>query len=232
MALLLRLARNAGHRTAEQKLLLSGHKIVTEYLEAKQVLDLFVTPRYARKYCHIQGTKIAEHDLERITREARPEGILAVIRMPSVKQAVTSRLLLLQRLRDPRNLGAMLRSAHALGFKVKLLDCCDAYSLEAIRVARGVHLIWDDVLIDTPVEQYQVIASELPDKLKIEKFPPDGFYFSNTVQPPFALLMGEETHGLAASTITPDAYASIRATGSLNVSIAASILMQRLMINS
>lgn len=51
---------------------------------------------------------------------------------------IVRRLLVLDRVQDPGNLGTLLRNAEALGWDALfLMDCCDPYNDKAIRAARG-----------------------------------------------------------------------------------------------
>ena len=88
----------------------------------------------------------ADAAFEKITTEKAPQGLIAVVRMPRTPAAAGAftewqrgrRLLMLDELRDPGNLGTILRSAEAMGVTgVILSGCADVYSQKTVRAAMG-----------------------------------------------------------------------------------------------
>lgn len=88
---------------------------------------------------------------EKLTEEKSPEGIVAVAHMPTALHMTATpealsglvrreeRLLLAESLRDPGNLGTVMRSCAALGIDRLILsdDCADLYSPKTVRAAMG-----------------------------------------------------------------------------------------------
>lgn len=84
---------------------------------------------------------------EKISEERSPEGVITVAKMPtklhaSVGPNVLSkeeRILIAESLRDPGNLGTVIRSAYALGIDRLILtdDCADIYNPRTLRAAMG-----------------------------------------------------------------------------------------------
>ena len=87
----------------------------------------------------------------RMTEEKSPEGIIGMAEMPKRLHAVVApealatlvgseeRILLAESLRDPGNLGTVMRSCAALGIDRLILsdDCTDLYSPKTVRAAMG-----------------------------------------------------------------------------------------------
>lgn len=86
---------------------------------------------------------------EKISEEKSPEGIVTVAETPralcrayaceSDIPAINERILIAEALRDPSNLGTIMRSAYALGIDRLILtdDCAEIYSPKTIRAAMG-----------------------------------------------------------------------------------------------
>ena len=123
----------------------------SRYEKMRDVLDAELAPVYVVEPEVLRG--IAGYDVHR--------GVLASARrrpsrtLPDV--AVNARrLLVLEGVNDAENIGAVARSARALGFDAMVVDptCADAYSRRAIRVSMGeiLHLpvvrgaMWPDPL--------------------------------------------------------------------------------------
>ena len=82
--------------------------------------------------------------LSQLTGYALTRGILCAMRRPQARTAETtclgaSRIAVLEGIVDPTNLGAIFRSAAALGMEGVLLDptCCDPLHRRAVRVSMG-----------------------------------------------------------------------------------------------
>ena len=76
-----------------------------------------------------------------------PSGIMAVAGLPcsSAKLKCDTDTLVLDGVQDPGNLGSMLRSAAAAGFRQVVLsaDCAQAWSPKVLRAAMGAHFFLD-----------------------------------------------------------------------------------------
>jgi TrmH family RNA methyltransferase len=94
---------------------------------------------------------VSDEVFEKISEEKSPEGVICVAKMQeelhetlSAKELVSEisageRILLAESLRDPGNLGTVMRSCAALGIDRLILtdDCADIYSPRTLRAAMG-----------------------------------------------------------------------------------------------
>ena len=74
---------------------------------------------------------------ESVSSEVTPQGVLAVVELPSNKLKVPQdSCILLDRLQDPGNLGTVIRTANAAGYsEIYLINCTDPYSPKAVRAS-------------------------------------------------------------------------------------------------
>ena len=80
---------------------------------------------------------------EKVSTERAPQGIIAVCSAPGTDVSDAAeldgkRLIALDGIRDPGNLGTILRTAYAFGYDAALLsDCADVYGHKTVRASMG-----------------------------------------------------------------------------------------------
>ena len=103
------------------------------------------------KYELTQVVRVADHLFDRISSEKAPQGVIAIIKYLDFFRKMdiiykedfflsdAERCIVLCSLRDPSNLGAIIRSAAALGVDRLILtsDCADIYSAKTVRASMG-----------------------------------------------------------------------------------------------
>ena len=178
---------------------------------------------------------------EKISSERAPEGIMCVCEyaedihrdvVPDESGvAEDENILLLESVRDPSNIGAIIRSAAAFGVDRIIMssDCADIYNPKALRSSMGTvfGLKIDRVLaIDCAIdylrscgrEVYAATLGEYSVRLGESEIPPSA-----------CVLIGNEGHGLSEQSVsrcTGSIYIPMReGVESLNASVAASVLM-------
>ncbi len=176
---------------------------------------------------------------DRVLKEASdtltPQGIMAVVKKPvyDLKTIITApdaNLLLLEDIRDPGNLGTILRTAEGAGVTGIILSksSVDMYNPKVIRSTMGAIYrmpfiyaeVFKDVLIQIKKNNISVYASYLN---------AGQTYDEVNYQDKCAILIGNEANGLSSETASmSDQYIKIPMEGnveSLNAAVAAAILM-------
>jgi TrmH family RNA methyltransferase len=136
--------------------------------------------------------------------------------------------LALEEIRDPGNLGTIIRTADAASAKgIVLIDqCCDPFSPEAVRATTGS--IFAMPIVKRERSAFIVELTSWPGDIIATKM--DGSHdFRRAYRPPVMLLMGSESTGLSAE-LCAAATVSVRipmAPGpeSLNVATAAALML-------
>ena len=165
-----------------------------------------------------------------------PQGIAAAVRLPGPesRSAVPGdRLLVLDGVQDPGNVGTMIRTADAAGLDGILLgpDCADVFSPKVLRATMGsifrVGLAFPTDLAgrlrDLRREGYAVVSSQLDG---------DPFYDRPPLGGRWALVIGNEGNGVSAP-VREAATHRLRlpmrgGAESLNAAVAAGIMMYEL----
>ncbi len=170
---------------------------------------------------------------EKITSEKGSEGILAVISYASVREQCplnrAEKLIALEGVQDPGNVGTLVRTAAAFGFDgVLLTGCTDPFGPKAIRASMGaaaripLRIFSDtDSLFDFLEERgvHTVAACLESDSRSIDEV---------HLAPPVCVLIGNEGRGLSRKAVErAKEKAIIPMTGmeSLNAAVAGSVFL-------
>lgn len=176
--------------------------------------------------------------LTQLTGYTLTRGVLCAMRrkpMPKVADVVKNahRIVVIEAVTDTTNIGAIYRSAAALGIDAVLLtrDTCDPLNRRAVRVSMGTVFLVPWTWLDEPIaslrnEGFRTVAMALSDN----SIPLDDPRLQ--AEPRLAIIMGTEGDGLPQQTID-DADYTVRipmANGvdSLNVAAAAAVAFWQL----
>ena len=167
---------------------------------------------------------------DKLSEVQAPQGVLAVFSWPDVPvpDDATPLVLVLDRLRDPGNLGTLLRSAAGAGVSAVYLtaESVDPWNAKVVRAGMGAHfripLLPFDEATATAMHQ------ELPLRAAATSNAPVAYDAVNWTQPA-ALIIGGEADGVspqltawASQAVAIPLAASVE---SLNAAIAGSILL-------
>lgn len=179
---------------------------------------------------HVSLTKVTSEIMKVICETETPQGIAAICKQQTGTISNKHRkLLLVDAVQDPGNLGTMIRTADAAGIDAVVLGIgtVDLYNAKTIRATQGslfhVPIIKDDLTAIIP-------------KLKENGIPiygtslKDGVVYKNEApSEAFALLVGNEGNGVSQELLTltdQNLYIPIYGKAeSLNVAIASAILI-------
>ena len=149
-----KLAGSAAFRREQGEFLAEGARLCADAAVSGAAIETaFFTEEDARRY---QGylerilprarsvCRIAPHVADLLSATKRPQGIFCVIRMPEHRKTPREMepagcYVALENIQDPANLGAVLRTAEALGISGAFLseDCCDLYGPKVLRASMG-----------------------------------------------------------------------------------------------
>ncbi len=178
--------------------------------------------------------KIPDSLFKKISDTISPQGIIALAKIPEISNEINKegRYIALENINDPSNLGAVSRTAEALGVSGIILsgDSCDPYSPKSLRASMGTLLRMPVILTDnfpefiknTGLTSFACVVDKNAKSIS-------DIEFSNGC----VLMIGNEANGLTDNAkAIADAKITIKMTGlaeSLNVSVAAAISMWEMM---
>lgn len=228
-------------RHKERHFVIEGLRLVEEALKAGVVPALaFFTPDLSDSQrggellaviedlpgeCFIVTDKV----MRALSDTVSPQGILAVVPFLELPLPEDSWLfLVVDRVRDPGNLGTILRSAEAAGVSQMILTpaTVDVYSPKVVRGAMGAHFY---LPIVTGVS-WSKMAEALGDRqILLAEAKGDKVYYEVDWTKPSALIVGSEAKGASqeAERLATERIA-IPMQGkaeSLNVAVAASVIL-------
>lgn len=124
-----------------------GLRLCQEAVSANRTKTLFFTRDFVEKhpdYAMIgDQIEIAEHVAQTLSDVQNPQGIFCLCEISGLKHSIadllSGKILALEHLSDPGNLGTILRTAEAFGANGILLsdDCADVFSPKVLRAGMG-----------------------------------------------------------------------------------------------
>lgn len=229
------------YRRRERLFLAEGKRVVGELLRSRRPLEaLLVCDGKSDRWEALLNAaptglgiyRLSAREWAGVSQDAAPEGVMAVAAMPPPldPSSLPDRrgpLLLLYRVGDPNNLGALLRTADWFGFGTVLLSAgsCEATNPKVVRTSMGslFHL--------TVVEEvdFERLLPGLRGRFRVVGSGLDQGYPPHPCEVGTALLMGSESHGLPASllALTDERWRipGGRGVESLSLPQAAAIMM-------
>ena len=226
------------HRAREGRFVVEGARLIDDALAAHVTPDWVfyvdrLSPRAQEtlsrlKSRHVELVAVSAEVLEACSDTQTPQGLMAVVPFPQLAVPHNSSLVLIaDALRDPGNLGTLLRSAAAAGVDAVLLspETVDAYNPKVVRGAMGAHF-------HVPILQANWTSiREQVHGLSVYFATADGelAYTAVDWKWPSALIVGNEATGAGQEAAQlPAARISVplsREVESLNAAVAASVIL-------
>ena len=125
----------------EDKLyVIEGEHLVIEAMKYNLVTEVIITPTY-NKPLNIKTTIVSNEVMKKITTLASIPNIIAVCKSKEESKIVGNRLLLLDNILDPGNLGTIIRTAKAFNIDTIIIgdDCVSLYNDKVLRSTQGLH---------------------------------------------------------------------------------------------
>ena len=226
-------------RNKEKMYLAEGLRTIELALEYKADIEMIVIREGSEFNLNIGDNSICtlSKDLyDQVSDTENSQGIMAIIRMKDFSKEDYNpnkhkKILIMDRLQDPGNVGTIIRTADAMGFDLICMTkgCVDVYNPKVVRSAMGSGFYMDILLESQEVildllkkSDSQIISSYLST---------DTYYNQVEYKESCAIIVGNEANGINEFWIdNSDILVKIPMYGkaeSLNVAISSALLMSR-----
>jgi TrmH family RNA methyltransferase len=218
------------YRFAHQLFFAEGIKVIQELLESNFELEhLYTTQEDFEKVSNERKTHINENDLKKISTLATPNSCLAVFKIPTEKKIREKGLILaLDSVRDPGNLGTILRLCDWFGIEQLICskETADIYNPKVVQATMGS-------IARVNVNYIDLEAFIRPTQLPVFGTFMDGNNIYKTELPQEGIIvMGNEANGISPelekiikNRLTIPRFGTIQKTESLNVATATAIVL-------
>ena len=213
--------------------LVEGKKMFSECLTSGLEIErVFLAESYLEELpsLRVETVRVSDDVFRFLSDEKTPQGVLCRVRIPMREMvAPTGKCLLLDGVSDPGNVGTILRTANAAGYREVYLTeaCADPYSPKSVRASMS-GLFFTKLYFGTREEILSVL-----DGTPIVVADMEGEnVFSFKAPEKFALVIGNEANGVSEETLKKASHTvkiPMRETQeSLNAGVSAGILMYML----
>lgn len=215
------------YRDKSNKYLIEGLHLVTEALKY-DIIDTIIIREDFSYETNIKHIIVSNEVMKKLSDNPSIPKIMAVV---NKKESTISgnKILLLDRLQDPGNLGTIIRSAVAFNFDTIILsnDTVDLYNSKVLRSTQGmlfnINILRQDltnVINELKNNNYTIYGTKVDNGYDVKEV--------NNINK-FALIIGNEGTGISDNILKQcDKYLYIKMNNnceSLNAGVAASILM-------
>ncbi len=201
--------RDKKHRRQEGLFLAEGLRILTEALDAGIAPKMLWLSPEMKDHRLVQPLIEACEDafltsadiLSKLSGKDNPQAVLGVYQeliqpLATLDRTKADIWIVAERLRDPGNLGTILRTGDAVGAGGLILidDCTDPFSVEAVRASMGA--IFTQAIVQTDWRSFIYWLRQGPGQLVGTSLNTDQDYTAPRYAKPVFLLVGNESQGL------------------------------------
>lgn len=240
---ILHLNSSSSFRKRENMFFCEGLRLCTDAMKSGVIIKAaFFTDATADKYSDLldllcdRGVEVcllSDSIFKLVSETQNSQNVAVLCEMPSfetIDYVSLKRVVALEHIQDPQNMGTILRSAEALGVDCIILskDCCDIFSPKVLRGSMGAVFRQKLIIAD---DFYAVLTAMKDRNIRIYAAVPRGGLdiLSVDFNIPCCAVIGNEGNGLSDGVVALCSdRISIKMNGnaeSLNAAVASSIIM-------
>lgn len=216
------------YRHLEKKFIIEGYHLVNEAYQAKMLKEVLVIDD-DEKFEGVSVIKVTDQIIKKLSSTITPQNIIGICDISNEKEIKGKKILLLDNINDPGNLGTLIRSSLGFGIDTIVLseDCVDLYNEKVIRATQGaifkINIIINDLketIAYLQKHDIKVFGTSLESSKFLQEYKINNNY---------AILLGNEANGVKKELLqlTNDniKIEIDNKLESLNVAVAGSIIM-------
>jgi TrmH family RNA methyltransferase len=238
-------------RNEERRFIAEGRNLIREILERGMAVDFVMIPDDLRQDQDADRTEliarcidspditvceVSAREFSKLTDAQTGIGMIAVVRMSENGAEIADsidaedNILVLDRIQDPGNMGTLIRTAAAAGYKAVLAmnGTVDVYSPKVLRATAGMVFEIPVIYLSGP-EELKKFLQKKSWRMVVTTVDAGTLYYKEDLSKGIALVIGNEGRGVSEEMIE---MADVRVTlpmkggvESLNAAVAAAILM-------
>ncbi len=213
-------------RDLQNRFLIEGDHLIQEGLKA-EIVETIITDGECPFYCK-DIVQVTPQIMHKLSENVSAVHLIAVCHKPKIYPKKLERVLLLDGVQDPGNLGTLLRTAVSFSFDAIYVseETCDLYNDKVIRSTQGalfeipvIRTSMLDVMAALKKDGFQIIATSLEESKTMHEIP---------ACEKMAFVLGNEGQGVSKEVQNAaDERLRIEMHGfeSLNVAVAGGIVM-------
>ncbi|MBQ7105086.1 MAG: RNA methyltransferase [Bacilli bacterium] len=221
------------YRKKTNTFIVEGRHLVLEAYKAGKIIELILEKDEVLPL-DLPVVYVTNEIISKISEMECPSTVMALCRMDNNEDVKGNKILLLDGIQDPGNLGTIIRSSLAFNVDTIVLspDCVDLYNPKVIRSTQGMlfglNIIRSE--LETVIEKLK--QQEIPVYGTNVEYGEDVTYLKSKDKKRYGLIMGNEGQGVRREILDMcDKYLFIdmnEKVESLNVAVATSILLYEL----
>lgn len=228
--------KQAKYRNQDNIYIVEGVKMVDELIRSNEEIEIICATKEYNNISNIRAKQvfeIKEADLKRISSLITPNQVLAVVKRKETKSPIIKSkiVLLLDQIKDPGNLGTIIRIADWFGIEdiICSQSTVDLYNPKTVQATMGsifrVNLTYHNLkdFLTTIPQSHSIYGTIIEGGKNIYK---------ETLSNEAIIIIGSESHGISQEIgefithpITIPSYSKYKKAESLNASIATSIIV-------
>lgn len=220
------------HRDKERLFLVEGAHLLEEAFQAGCLETLIILQGSEYPvYADVPIYEVTKEIIQKLTSLTSLETMIGVCHIPEVNFDFKERVVILDGVQDPGNLGTIIRTALSFGYEAVILsmDCVDVYNEKVIRSTQGAFFHFPVLRTDLQIflphlkqQGFTIYTTALhTDSAAVSAIQPRSRY---------ALVFGNEGNGVKQETMSLSDHLikiEMETFESLNVAVAAAICMYK-----
>ena len=209
------------YRDESNLFIIEGAHLVEEAKEYNIIKEILTTNP------NIEGTLVSIDVMKKLTNQKSVVEVCAICEKLK-KENITDKILILDNIQDPGNIGTLIRSAVAFGFDTIVMEnSCDIYSSKVLRATQGaifklniINAKIDNFILS--LKDYKIYGTSLKNGVPLKQIEKGE---------KLAIILGNEGNGVRDNILDmtdKNIFIEITNMESLNVGVAGGILMYEL----